>query len=211
MANTFSPDIMPRPPSLSRSDSALSSSSTISTSSSSSCFARSISPFSIGGSPVKLGKFTQNMTMFDEKDRCIVVKSRPFDWSPLPWTYTEMPFDWWLKRVDRELEGGMRSFDRDAIEENEREPHMEHEQNGKAFKTPQIASFQSTNMATATENNATEAVQAVDLETIDEDYDSGFYICEEPEEIEQEYDSRGRPILKLLTTFKGGYGLDYTG
>ncbi|KAK9354380.1 hypothetical protein V1505DRAFT_370419 [Lipomyces doorenjongii] len=211
MASTFSPDIIPRPPSLSRSDSALSSSSTISTSSSSSCFARSISLFSIGGSPLKLGKFTQNITMFDEKDRCMVVKSRPFDWSPLPWTYTEMPFDWWLKRVDRELEGGMRSFDGDANEEKEREQHVEHEQNRKEFKTPQTANFQSTNMTIATENNETEAVQAVDLENIDEDYDSGFYICEEPEEIEQEYDSRGRPVLKLLTTFKGGYGLDYTG
>ncbi|KAK9317284.1 hypothetical protein V1522DRAFT_30326 [Lipomyces starkeyi] len=212
MASTFSPDIIPRPPPLSRSDSTLSSSSTVSTSSSSSsCFARSISPFSIGGSPVKLGKFTQNITMLDEKDRCMVVKSRPFDWSPLPWTYTEMPFDWWLKRVDRELEGGMRSFDRDVDEEKEREQHVEHEQKRKEFKTPQTTNFQSTNTTPATENNATEAVQAVGLENIDEDYDSGFYICEEPEEIEQEYDSRNRPILKLLTTFKGGYGLDYTG
>ncbi|KAK9331159.1 hypothetical protein V1520DRAFT_338449 [Lipomyces starkeyi] len=210
MASTFSPGIIPRPPPLSRSDSTLSSSSTVSTSSSSSSyFARSISSFSISGSPVKLGKFTQNITMFDEKDRCMVVKSRPFDWSPLPWTYTEMPIDWWLKRVDRGLEGGMRSFDRD--EEKEREQDVEHEQNRQEFKTPQTTNFQSTNMTGATENNATEAVQAVALENIDEDNDSGFYICEEPEEIEQEYDSRGRPILKLLTTFKGGCGLDYTG
>ncbi|KAK9374979.1 uncharacterized protein V1513DRAFT_444255 [Lipomyces chichibuensis] len=213
MASTFSPAILiiPHPPPLSRSDSVLSSSSTISTSSSSSCFARS-TLFSIGGSPVKFGKFTQNITMFDEKDRCMVVKSRPFDWSPLPWTYTEMPFDWWLKRVDRELEGGgMRSFDCDVDEEKESEQQVEHEHSRKEFKTQQPTNFQSTNMTTATEDSATEAVQAVGLESIDEDYESGFYICQEPEEIEQEYDSRGRPILKLLTTFKGGYGLDYTG
>ncbi|KAK9242544.1 hypothetical protein V1506DRAFT_547208 [Lipomyces tetrasporus] len=208
MASTFAAvDSSLGRPSLSRSDSALSSSSTVSTaSSSSSSFARAVSPLSIGGSPVKLGKFTQNVTMFDEKERCLFVKSRPFDWSPLPWTHTEVPFDWWLKRVDRELEGGRRRVDSD-----EKESEAEHGQNEYDVKARQVAGLQSMNTTSATVNSA-DAVQAADGESVDDDDDDDceFYMCEEPEEMEQEYDSRGRPILKLLTTFKGGYELDFT-
>ncbi|KAK9323098.1 hypothetical protein V1517DRAFT_321476 [Lipomyces orientalis] len=212
-STVYADNMSARPPSMSRSDSALSSSSTVSTaasssSSSSSSFARAVSPLSIGGSPLKLGKFTQNITMFDEKEGCLVVKSRPFDWSPLPWTQTEVPFDWWLNRVDRELEGGLRQrFDSD--DGHEKESGVEHEQSEDEVQTRPAASMQSVNTTTSATENSSDAVRAAYGESVDDDKDS-FYFCEEPEEMEQEYDSRGRPILRLLTTFKGGYGLDLT-
>ncbi|KAK9236276.1 hypothetical protein V1525DRAFT_325882, partial [Lipomyces kononenkoae] len=200
MASEYSaPDTMAVRPTLSRSDSSSSSASTISTASSSSCSGRSISPFAVGGSPVKLGKFTQNVTMVDEKEGYVVVKSRPFDWSPLPWTFSEMPFDWWLDRVDRELEASLGKLDLDHIEDTHQ---LQLEQGDEAEHRTDFDSCGTTN---ATQDVATsEAVHG--SESIEDDND-GFYICEEPEEMEQEYDSRGRPILKLLTKFKGGYGL----
>ncbi|KAK9366795.1 hypothetical protein V1509DRAFT_628551 [Lipomyces kononenkoae] len=227
MANQFSPTVMAAVrPTLSRSDSA-SSSSTISTasssssSSSSSCIGRSMSPFSIGGSPVKLDNFTQNITMTDEKEGYVVVKSRPFDWSPLPWTYTEMPFDWWLKRVDRELEAGMDKLDGYHIQvDTVQQPHDHHQQqqllergSSDGNDAGQTADFfNDCDVANASQNSGATTAAAVHVDGCEgiEDDDCGFYICEEPEEMEQEYDSRGRPILKLLTKFKGGYGLDST-
>ncbi|KAK7203165.1 hypothetical protein BZA70DRAFT_269418 [Myxozyma melibiosi] len=112
-------------------------------------------------------------------------KGRPFEWSPLPWAaYADVPGDWWLSKVDERLEELAICSDEDEVDDRR----------GRTGGSRRMTEKEG--MICAVYDDEEVETSKVDEEE-DED-DDGYYICEEPEEI-HEYDSRGRPILKVLT------------
>lgn len=204
-------------PQLVRSSSSLSTISSVSSATSEELErrAKTMSPsLSIGGSPIKIADCKHSVLLSyrgigddtTEKDeaiedehrrrqqRAMVVKGRAFDWSPLPWSYAEVPSDWWLTEVNRKLA----DFALLADNEQDAAEIVEEETRGRSGAPKE------------------EMISGVyDDENYEYNYeeedDDEYCMYEEPEEIEQEYDSRGRPILRLLTTFKGVIGLESAG
>ncbi|KAK9381582.1 uncharacterized protein V2V93DRAFT_323257 [Kockiozyma suomiensis] len=182
-------------PQLVRSSSSLSTISSVSSATSEELErrAKTMSPsLSIGGSPIKIADCKHSVLR--RQQRAMVVKGRAFDWSPLPWSYAEVPSDWWLTEVNRKLA----DFALLADNEQDAAEIVEEETRGRSGAPKE------------------EMISGVyDDENYEYNYeeedDDEYCMYEEPEEIEQEYDSRGRPILRLLTTFKGVIGLESAG
>ncbi|KAK9461227.1 uncharacterized protein V1516DRAFT_664387 [Lipomyces oligophaga] len=159
-------------------------------------------------------------------------------WSPMPWLFDHVPDDWLLAQrqsaiksadmpvakirnddyivqsdniIPISMSASLLSMVPGGSDQSRRGRTVEIEDRDKIILRPR--GDEDSRRADRRRSALSSPIISADLvhDGQEEDEDEEYCLYEEPEELEQEFDHRGRPVLRLLTTFTGGYDLEYLG